>query len=129
MPVHLEPHVEQLVRLGANLLRITESEFIERAIHALAPPRGASSALPEDPWEPIPLYAEYAGRRIAADYIRATRRLTVRSGPLAGTTYKSPSAAGRAVIADLNQNRAATQVNGWRFWRLADTHQRLSALR
>ena len=116
-----------LVRYAARLLRIPESEFIARAVHALG--EGTPGGADRDPWEPVDVFAEYEGRRVTGNYIAATNRMTVTSEPLAGTTYRSPSAAARAVVAALNPARVATQTNGWRFWKVTATGQRLAVLR
>jgi hypothetical protein len=75
------------------------------------------------------VWGEYDGRRVEGEYLPATRRLTVTSDPLAGTTFKTPSGAARSVIAALNPARNAAQANGWRFWHITETGERLEVLR
>lgn len=117
------------VRLAARVAGISPDEVVRRALDALIAEEDQAAPTARDPWEPIELYAEYEGRRIDAKYLPATRRLTITSEPLAGQTFKTPSGAARAVVAALNPSRGATQTNGWHFWRVAATHDRLAALR
>lgn len=125
--VDLDDETHALVRYGARLLNVTEAEFVARAVRALG---DAGERPPDrDPWEPVDVFAEYEDRRVDGQYVPATKRLTVTSEPLAGTTFRSPSAAARGVVGALNPARVATQTNGWRFWRVAATGQRLSVLR
>lgn len=126
--IEIDDETYSLVRFAARLFGATESEVIARAVRALRDAR-KEQAPPDDPWTPIPLYAEYAGVRIDAEYVRATRRLRITSAPLAGETFTTPSAAASAVINALRRTPGSAQTNGWRFWRIATTHQRLETLR
>ena len=132
--VELDDETYALVRFGAGLLGLSEPEFVARAVRALSEGTTPGSvarepALRRDPWQPIELYGDYEGTHVEAQYLLATGRLTITTEPLAGQAFPSPSAAARAVIAALNPARAATQANGWRFWRIAATRERLDSLR
>lgn len=129
--IELDDETHALIRFAARLLGVSESEVIARAIAGMSDDAAdaAPPTSPRDAWEPVPIYAEYDGRRIEAEYVPATRRLIVKSEPLAGQTFKTPSAAARAVVAALNPARVATHTNGWRFFRVAETHARLDSLR
>ncbi len=132
--VELDDETHALVRFGAGLLGLSEAEFVARAVRAMsgsqsAPQPARELPLRHDPWQPIELYGDYEGHRVGAQYLAATGRLTITTEPLAGQAFPSPSAAARAVIAALNPARAATQANGWRFWRIAATRERLDSLR
>lgn len=128
--IDLDDETHTLVRFAARLFGVTESEVVARAVRALSERVESTSSAPgRDPWTPVDIYADYGGTRIDAQFVAATRRLTVTSGPVAGTTFTTPSAAARAVVGAVNPARAETPVNGWRFWRLAETHERLAVLR
>lgn len=130
--IELDAETHARIRFAARLLGVSESEVIARAVAGISDENGPAAAVPSparDPWAPVPIYAEYEGRRIDAEYVAATRRLIVTSAPLTGQTFKTPSAAARAVVAALNPARVATHTNGWRFWRVAETHARLDSLR
>lgn len=126
--IELDEQTAALVRFAARMAGLTDSEVVARAVRSYA---GQPAELPprRDPWQPIALYGEYEGTRVEATYVPATRRVTVTSEPIAGEEFRSPSGAARAVIAALNPARTASQSNGWRFWHIAETHQRLEVLR
>ncbi len=126
--IELDDETYRMVRFAARLLGVSESEVVARAVRAFSGDDDAGGVA-ADPWEPVPLYGEYEGQRVEAEYVRATRRLAVTSGPIAGQTFSTPSAAATAVIAALKPGRSAAQTNGWKFWRIAATHQRLDTLR
>lgn len=130
MPViDVDDETYERVRFAAGVLRVTEAEVIAMAIRAFGERPAATAEPAPDPWTPVAIYGRYEGQRVEAQYVAATRRVVVTSGSLAGTTFTSPSAAARAVIADLNPARASSPANGWVFWRVVATDDRLDSLR
>jgi hypothetical protein len=127
--IELDDATYGLVRFAARMFKVSEAEVIARAVRELSRPDQPDAPRRQDPWEPVPVYGDYGGRRVDGLYLPATRRLTVTSEPLAGRHFKSPSGAARAVVAALNPDRESTQTNGWRFWHLNSTGERLEALR
>jgi hypothetical protein len=115
-----------LLRTAAQLLGAPESDVLERALILLIQ---SVARPPHDPWTPVSIYAEYDGNRVEALFLPATGRITVTTEPVAGRRFKSPSGAARAVVAALNPARTQVQGNGWRFWRLIETDERLEVLR
>lgn len=81
-----------------------------------------------DVWAPVAVYGTYKGHRIDGEYLPATRRLRMTTGPLAGRRFESPSDAARAVVAALGAP-GPSPTNGWRFWRLTTTDERIDVLR
>lgn len=126
--VELDESTHALVRFAARMFNVTESEIVARAVQAYSREHPPVERPARDPWEPVAVYATYDGNRVEGLYLPATRRLTVTSGPVAGSRYKSPSGAARAVVAAYRPAREST-TNGWRFWRLVDTDERLEVLR
>jgi hypothetical protein len=86
-------------------------------------------APPGDPWTPVPVHVVYRETQVTGEFLPATHRVKITSGPLAGTKYKSPSGAARAVVAALNPGRAQAQGNGWKFWWVTDHGVRLDVYR
>lgn len=117
-----------LIRYGAQLGGITEQEFVRAAVLAYRPVT-AQEPVPNDPWDPLPVYGTYFKQRTDGEFVRATSRLTVTTGPLAGTTYPNPTAASRAVVRALNPERASGHTDGWRFWRIQTTGKPLETVR
>lgn len=128
--VELDESTHALVRFASRMFGVTEAEVVGRAVQAYSRDRSPVER-PEqrDPWRPVPVYGAYEGRRVEGLYLPATRRLTVTSDPLPDSRFKSPSGAARAVVAAVNPDRTATQTNGWRWWRLVETDERLEVLR
>lgn len=127
--VELDEPTHALVRFAARVFDVTESEVVQRAVHAFSQRGVAEARPPRGAWETVPVYGEYSGQRVDAEYFPASKRMTITSGLLAGTSFSSPSGAARAVVGALNPDRAATDTNGWRFWRISDTKERLEILK
>ena len=119
-----EPTYDAL-RIAANAAGVSMSEIVVRALAALAheAPRPVA-----DPWDEVPIFTNYAGRRVDARFLPATRRVVITSGPLAGRDFASPSAAAGAVIAATRPG-TDTRANGWRFWHVASSGDYLDGLR
>jgi hypothetical protein len=127
--VELDEETHSMVRFAARVFGVSEAEVIARFVAEYAG-RDATANRPEhDPWHPVAVYGDYDGRHVEGLYLPATKRLTVTGDPLPGARFKSPSGAARAVVTALKPERSAAQTNGWRFWRLADTDERLEVLR
>ena len=127
--IDLDEQTHALVRFAARMFDVSEADVVARAVRALTTESTESARPPRDPWTPLDVYGEYGDTRVEGQYLPATRRLTVTSEPIAGAKFKSPSGAARAVVAALNPDRSAAQTNGWRFWHIADTDERLEVLR
>lgn len=114
-----------LLRIAANTAGVPISEIVRRGVSALL---GEEPPADPDPWEEVPVYAEYRGRRFDGLFVAATARLVVTTGELAGQAFNSPSAAAGAVLAVVNPDRDA-RTNGWRLWKVAATGDYLDVLR
>ncbi len=128
--VKLDDRQHEHVRFAARLFGVTEAEVVARAVRHYAREVPAPGRPGDDPAVPVHVYGEYEGRRVEGTYLPATRRLTVTGEPLPGREFTTPSGAAKAVVAALNPARSgAPQTNGWRFWHLAETGERLEVLR
>lgn len=124
--IDLDEETFAMVRFAAEVSGLTPAEVVARAVRRYSEVRGEESA---DPWHPVDVHAEYEGHRVEGKYLPATRRLTVVTPPLAGAAFRSPSAAARAVVTAFKPSRANSPTNGWKFWRISETNERLDALR
>ncbi|MFI1015218.1 hypothetical protein [Streptomyces sp. NPDC020965] len=88
---------------------------------------GAPEARPEVAPGLVPVHVRYAGQRIAGMYDPGAESLTISSGPAQGH-YKSPSGAATAVLQALRPG-VAPHRNGWSFWVVDETGNRLQTLR
>lgn len=127
--IELDERTHAVVRFAARVFDVSEAEVVARAVEAYARDHSGPDRPPRDPWEPVSVYGIYEGRRFDGAYLPATRRLTVTSEPFSGARFKSPSGAARAVVATVNPEREGTPTNGWIFWRLVETDERLDVLR
>lgn len=127
--IRVDAETAARVRFAARVHGVTEGEVIALAVAALSAPEQETAAPGRDRWAPVAIYGDDAGVRVEGEYVAATKRLVVTSGACKGETFTTPSAAARAVVGALRPERAATPVNGWRWWRLAETHERLAVLR
>jgi len=123
--ITVDAQTYDVLRIAANAAGVPISEIVRRGVAAL---RGETPPPEPDPWEEVPVYAEYRGRRFEGMFVAATARLVVTSGELAGRAFGSPSAAAGAVLAAVNPDRDA-RTNGWRLWRVAATGDYLDVLR
>ena len=115
----------EALRLAANVAGVPIGEIVRRGLAALA---AANPPAEPDPWDEVPVVAEYLGRRFEGRFVPATSRLVITTGELAGRAFHSPSAAAGAVVAAVNPARDA-RTNGWRFWHVAETGDHLDVLR
>jgi len=125
--IDIDDQTHAYVRFAARVASVTEAEVVARAVAAYLQEKPNPS--PPDPWTPVPVYAEYRGHRVEGQFVPRTQRLVVTGEPAPGRSFKSPSGAARAVVAALNPSRESVHTNGWRFWRLVDTDDRLDVLR
>lgn len=127
--VEVDRRTYELVLFAARMFGVSPSEVVARAVRAFIDAGEATTRPVTDPWTPIAVHGEYEGQRVEGQYVTATRRLIVTTPPLEGESFKSPSGAATAVVAALNPQRARAHTNGWRFWKITDTDERLEVLR
>ena len=127
--IDIDERTHEMVRFAARTFGVSEGEVIARFVRALSQKPSEPTGAPRDLWEAIPIVAEYEGHRIEGLYLPATQRVTVTTEPIPGARFKSPSGAARAIVTVLNPERTSPQTNGWKFWHLAATDERLEVLR
>lgn len=125
--VEVDESTYAVLAFAASQRGITVGELVRLA--ALDYQADAPSQLPGDPWTPVPVHGTYLKTRTDGEFVRATGRLTVTTGALAGQTFPNPTAASRAVVQVLNPARRSGHTDGWRFWRVSETGKPLDTLR
>jgi hypothetical protein len=113
---------------AARIMGCTPSEVVRRIVESWSTEAAADAEVPAADPNVVPVHALYRGQRVEATFDRGARTVTVTSGPHAGTTFSTPSAAASAVVHALNPKRNAN-TNGWSFWRLTPGGDELKALR
>ena len=127
--IDIDERTHEMIRFAARTFGVAESEVIARFVRAFSRKPDDTPEVPRDLWEAVPIVAEYEGHRIEGLYLPATQRVTVTTEPLPHSHFKSPSGAARAIVTVLNPERTSPQTNGWKFWHLAETDERLEVLR
>jgi hypothetical protein len=116
------------LELAARLTGMTPGGVVDRLVAQSPAPSHQAQSVNDDEGSGVAVYADYAGHRVKGTFYPLTRRIDITSGSLSGGSYKSPSAAARAVVNSLkpgvNSNR-----NGWSFWLLADGTGDLQSIR
>ncbi|MQY23156.1 hypothetical protein [Nocardia macrotermitis] len=120
---------EKLV-LVARLTGSTPGAVVEKMVADASAEREPAAPVAESSGGDrlVGVYVTYDGYRITGSYDVATKRIDITSGRLGGRSYKTPSAAARAVVEDLNP-RVNSNRNGWTFWLLEDGRGPLQAIR
>jgi hypothetical protein len=117
------------LEFAARMADTTVAQVVARLVAQASAPLPADA--PSDRAAPagVPVFADYEGHRTTGSYDPITKRVDITSGPLQGTSYKSPTGAARAVVGHykpkVNPNR-----NGWSFWTLDNgTNELLQSIR
>lgn len=116
--IPLDEETMRSVEFAAKIAGMTPGEVVARLVAQAsipAPPeplRGDSSHT-----ELLDVYSDYDGIRTHARFDPTTKRIEITAGPLVGRRFKTPSAAARAVVAQLKPGIDPNR-NGWTFWRL-----------
>ncbi|WP_344078568.1 hypothetical protein [Luedemannella helvata] len=91
---------------------MSEGEIVRRLVATHADQQAEPAAQDEG----VPIYADYSGHRTRALYF-APARVQITDGPLRGRSFKTPTAAARAVVRQYNP-QVNDNRNGWGFWQL-----------
>lgn len=127
--VEVSKETYALIAFAARMAGVPEGDIVARAMTAYVDLGAAPQGDQADPWQPVPVYAVYGGRRVTGEFVPANQRLLVTSEPVAGQAFKTPSGAARAVVAAWNPGRPTLGVNGWAFWKVAGSDDRIEVLR
>ncbi|MET9779526.1 hypothetical protein ABZY32_00490 [Nocardiopsis alba] len=104
------------------------ARFLTRMSVAEAPPGFANESAR------VPVYACYKKQRVEGWFDPATHMLGIVSPPWNGQVFDNPSLAAGSVVDQANsllprEKRVSTSRNGWVFWRLATTGEKIQSLR
>lgn len=132
-----EEAIEKL-RFAARLMGVSESGVVIRLIDSWsgesAPaesPRNVRSPKQNGSTEPreVPVFALYAGERVDGRYDPGAGTLTIDTPPWSGELFPAPSGAAKAVIRHFKPGAGTASRNGYEFWKLSATREKLSSLR
>lgn len=126
--IRLPDHDHERVTLLARAWEISEGEVVRRLLDRFVQPPSLATTGDASATDTIAIYADYEGRHIEAIFHRATKRVDITDGVLAGRSFKSPSGAAIGVVQALNPNVHPNR-NGWSFWFLKASGEALQNIR
>ncbi|MGD9958137.1 hypothetical protein [Nocardioides sp.] len=107
------------LELAARLTGVSVGGVVSRLVAQAVEGPARDSPTPGVRPDKVSIYADYAGTRTHGEFESSSSQIQITTGPLAGTTYGTPSQAAVAVVQhykpDVDPNR-----NGWTFWVLDD---------
>lgn len=110
--IDVDDATKHAVSFAARMANVSEGEIIRRLIEDGNPPREQPSPAERG----LPIYADYEGHRVRARYFEPAR-VEITDGPLAGSSFKTPTGAARAVVRQYNPS-VNDNRNGWSFWQI-----------
>lgn len=123
--VEVDERVARTLEFAARMANITAGQVVARLIDEVSLPTPEPVAGEVSPADTrVAVHVNYDGFLTRARYDPATSRIDIIDGPLAGTSYKSPTGAARAVVGHYKPN-VSPHRNGWSFWSLDDGSGRL----
>ena len=117
--------VYQQITLLARAWDVSPSEAIRRLLSDF---RNTEQEPAMEKAEREAVHAVYAGSRTEGVFEVGTQALTITTGPLAGRTFSKPSGAAVALVQALSPGVQPNR-NGWNFWVVSRTGQRLQSMR
>jgi hypothetical protein len=123
--IEVDDETNRFLEFASRVARISKGEVVARLVAADRLPGVLD---PPSPVLGVPVHADYAGYRTRARYVPGPARIEITDGPLAGATFKSPTAAARAVVSHYRPTVSAHR-NGWSFWTVTASQVPLQNLR
>lgn len=119
--IEVDDQTHRSLELAARMSNSTAAQVVARLVDQASMPKPVDEHADR---ATLFVYADYEGHRTHASYDPETKRVDITSGPLGGSSFKTPTGAARAVVGhykpSINTNR-----NGWLFWSLNDGSRRL----
>jgi len=120
--VEIDERTYQLLEAAAWGKGCTLGELVTLLLGDALPQPGTSTKGERERSEStggVAVFADCEGHRTHGRFHPGTTRIDITSGPLGGQSFKTPSAAARAVVAHFKPGGKPNR-NGWLFWRLDD---------
>ena len=132
--IDIDVDTDAKLTFASAVAGVTKSEIVARLVAQATPKMFATPAASGGvSAEPPPdghvfIFCDYDGHRTRGAFDLTTHRVDVVDGPLSGKSFKTPSAAASAVVADLNPSVSPNR-NGWGFWRVESSGEILQTIR
>ena len=123
--IEVDDQTDEYLALAARVAGLSKGQVVAQLV-ALAKADPVPAPTSED--RRVPIYAEYEGHRTNGLYTPGQHRIQIVDGPLADTSYKTPSEAASRVVSEYNKDVSPNR-NGWTFWMIAESGQPLQTIR
>jgi hypothetical protein len=125
--IEIDAETDEFLSVAARVAAISKGQVVAQLVAlAKAEPNPTSPAVRSS--AAVTIHADYEGHRTSARYIRGPGRIEILDGPLADTSYKTPSEAAREVVKLYNPSVTANR-NGWTFWSISESGDPLQTIR
>lgn len=116
--VEIDPETATRLEFAARIAGVTPGQVVARLVEqaSIAQPSGQETQGGDGR---VAVHAVYEGFRTNALFDAETHRVEIVSGPLAGSSYKSPTGAARSIVSHRNPE-VSPHRNGWSFFVLSD---------
>lgn len=128
--IDVDAETASAIHFAANVANVSPQEIVRRLVKLHTTSRGpaADSGPSSAEAQGVPVHIDYEGVRTEGVFDPRTHGLKVTTGRLAEQSWKSPSGAACAVIADLNP-KVKPNRNGWSTWIVSETGRLLQSIR
>lgn len=124
--VDIDDTTDQYLEFAANVAGLAKGQIV--ALLVAAARTKAKPPVESMDRGGVAIHADYDGHRTRARFTPGPGRIEITDGPLAGTTYRTPSEAARAVVGHYKPT-VSPHRNGWVFWIVTDTGEPLQSIR
>jgi len=116
--IKVDERTYRSLEFAARMANTTVGQVVARLVDQASMPEPATAETSEGS-SGIKVFADYGGHRTHGTFDLTTTRIDITSGQLAGRSFKTPTGAARAVVANYNPGVSPSR-NGWSFWNLDD---------
>lgn len=114
--LEIDARTARALEFAARMAQVSTGQLVARLVDQASRGESPMGAAADDR---VGVYADYAGYRSRGLFDPTTGRIDLGAGPLEGKSYKTPTAAARAVIQHYRPEVSASR-NGWSFWLIDD---------
>ncbi|MGH3926253.1 MAG: hypothetical protein ACRDTT_25880 [Pseudonocardiaceae bacterium] len=96
--IEVDDHTYRSLEFAARMSHTTAGQVVARLVEEASMPQPAAEDEQPASARLIAIFADYEGHRTRATYDPDTTRVDITSGPLQGSSFKTPTGAARAVV-------------------------------
>jgi hypothetical protein len=126
--IEVDQETDEFLAVAARVAGISKGEVVAQLIDLAKADPSRQGSDGQTRAGTVPIFADYEGHRTLAQFIRGPGRIEITDGPLAGSSFKTPSEAAREVVRHYNPSVSANR-NGWTFWQIVGNGAPLQTIR